>query len=98
MFLPKYYLNIDKKSPYYKKLFLDYLPGDTLDTFLAFNKHTVSIYTKIYFFIQILQALRFVGNHGIVHLDVKENNIIVLKNMVCKLIDFGESYHYKVCG
>ena len=46
---------------------------------------------------QILQALRFVGNYGIVHLDVKETNIIVLKRMVCKLIDFGESYHYKVC-
>jgi hypothetical protein len=37
MFLPKYYLNIDKEGPYYKKLFLDYLPGDTLDAFLAFN-------------------------------------------------------------
>lgn len=68
---------------------MDYLPGDTLDQFFTLNFYTISIYTKIYLIMQVLQALRFVNNYGIVHLDVKETNIILLKRMICKLIDFG---------
>ncbi len=52
----------------------------------------------MYLILQILQSLRFISGFGVVHLDVKENNIMVLKKLICKLIDFGESYHYKVYG
>lgn len=54
----------------------------------------MSISTKYYILVQILQGLRFVNQLGIVHLDVKELNVVVLRNTICKLIDFGESYHF----
>ncbi|KAM4561422.1 serine/threonine-protein kinase pim-2-like [Fundulus diaphanus] len=42
------------------------------------------------FFRQVVQALRFVHQHGIVHRDVKDENIVVnTETMEVKLIDFG---------
>ena len=57
---------------------------------------TMSLFSKHYILVQILQGLRFVNQLGIVHLDVKELNVLVLKNIICKLIDFGESYHFAI--
>jgi serine/threonine protein kinase len=31
-------------------------------------------------------------------LDCKPSNILLYKNMLIKLIDFGESFHEEVCG
>jgi serine/threonine protein kinase len=76
---------------------MDYLPGDTLDNFLAYNSRTISALTKFYILLQILQTLRFLSSNGVVHLDIKEKNIIIMKNIVSKIFDFGESYQYKVC-
>lgn len=56
------------------------------------------MYTKVYLSLQILQGLRFINSFGVVHLDIKEANIIILRRMICKLVDFGESFNYKVCG
>lgn len=39
--------------------------------------------------LQVVQALRFISQFGIAHLDVKEANIIVMKNLICKVVDFG---------
>lgn len=75
---------------------MDYLPGETLDKFISLNSCTISTPTKLWLIFQVTQALRFISQFGIVHLDVKEANVIVMKKMICKLIDFGESYHFKV--
>jgi serine/threonine protein kinase len=39
----------------------------------------------------ILQALEYCHNHGVVHRDLKKSNILITKNGA-KLFDFGLSY------
>ncbi|KAM4597230.1 serine/threonine-protein kinase pim-2-like [Fundulus diaphanus] len=49
-----------------------------------------SLLRPLRFFRQVVQALRFVHQHGIVHRDVKDENIVVnTETMEVKLIDFG---------
>lgn len=43
---------------------------------------------------QVADALAFIHSHQIAHLDVKPGNILIDKNGVAKLIDFGTSKHY----
>ena len=46
--------------------------------------------------INVMEALRFIGKHNIVHMDLSMKNILVYNNLMTKLIDFGESYHKDV--
>lgn len=62
------------------------------------HSETISLCTRLYLLGQVLQGLRFINQYGVVHLDVKETNVIVMRRLVCKLVDFGEAYHNKVCG
>lgn len=69
-------------------IFLEYVPGGSIASLLKkfgkFNEGLVKIYVK-----QILQGLRFLHQHGIMHRDVKGGNILVDNKSVCKLADFG---------
>ena len=42
---------------------------------------------------QILQGLAFLHSQGLVHRDIKPNNILVSKDGCCKLADFGTTRH-----
>ena len=46
-------------------------------------------------FTQIIRSIMYLFNAGIVHGDIKDENIVVDKNDNVKLIDFGSSYYYK---
>ncbi len=42
------------------------------------------------FFRQIVEALRFIHAHGVVHRDIKDENIVVdTRTLEVKIIDFG---------
>lgn len=77
---------------------VDYLNHPTLAEYIAKNKETMSYQTKIYLAYIIAQGLRYLQEYQIAHLDLKPANIMVCKQLMVKLIDFGESYHPEVKG
>ena len=72
---------------------MEYLPGDNLFKYISLKKHynfTEKDMSETIFI--LLKALLFCHNHGIIHRDVKPENILFEKNndySTLKLIDFG---------
>ena len=76
---------------------MELIAGDELDTFIE-KQLTLSLWSKVYVLLNILQGLRHLVSQKIVHLDLKPSNIIVSRNYITKIIDFGEAYHHNVCS
>ena len=58
------------------------------------NKYSINTIIKIMF--QLFQALKFIHNYGIIHSDVKPENVMINESdFKVKLIDFG-SYQYNI--
>lgn len=98
IFTPKYYVPLNRPNPFSNCLLMDHIPSLTLTQFLKAYHLTLSLQTKLWFMFSIVQALRFIREFKIVHLDLKPSNILMFHHWAIKLIDFGESYHPEVCG
>lgn len=72
--------------------------SDTLSNFLNKKRETISLNSKLYVLINLLQALRLIKDYGVVHMDLSPSNVLVNSNYIAQLIDFGQSYHVKICG
>ena len=48
--------------------------------------------TKLRILVHISNALRFLDQREITHIDLSPNNIIVISECMIKIIDFGEAY------
>ncbi|OHT09037.1 hypothetical protein TRFO_22194 [Tritrichomonas foetus] len=70
---------------------MEYLPGGDLYSLLqecgSLDEHTSKIYT-----FQIATALAYLHSHGIIHRDIKPDNILISADGTLKLTDFGLSY------
>lgn len=97
IFLPKYYIAINKDCFFSEAVVMDFIPFKNLKEYLRSNNNTISMLTKLYLIFSITQSLRYIRDYRIVHLDLKPNNIMIYCNLLIKLIDFGESYHPEVC-
>jgi serine/threonine-protein kinase len=64
-----------------------YYDGETLKEKVASNQLSASSVTEIA--IQIAQGLAKAHEHGIVHRDLKPENMIITKEGVAKIVDFG---------
>jgi serine/threonine protein kinase/Tfp pilus assembly protein PilF len=71
----------------YKFIVMQYIEGETLDSLL--RRGAVDLNETIKFALQIISALAAAHSHGIIHRDVKPQNIIVMPTGRIKVLDFG---------
>ncbi|MCD6413227.1 MAG: serine/threonine protein kinase [Elusimicrobia bacterium] len=78
----------EKSFPYQV---MEYVEGPTLSEFI--EKHRwLTIPSAIRIIIQILDAVDYIHSKGVIHQDLKPENIVLLKNGRIKIIDFGLAY------
>jgi serine/threonine protein kinase/cytochrome c-type biogenesis protein CcmH/NrfG len=73
-------------SPY---LVMEYVEGDSIDEYC--QREQLSIKKRLNLIIQVGAAIQFAHRNQIIHCDIKPSNIIVNRDGVPKLVDFGIS-------
>ena len=68
-------------------IIMEYLPGGTLDAHL--RRNMVNIDEGITIIVQLLSALKEVHGHGLLHRDIKPQNVLFSERHEIKLSDFG---------
>lgn len=73
---------------------MDYI-GDFLNLgqFNEIHKNSFFLHSKMHIFIHLANSLKFLEELEVTHMDLSVNNVIVTKEYMIKLIDFGEAYH-----
>lgn len=67
---------------------MEYIDGITLKQYIERKQH-LDEREAVYFTVQILRALQHAHSKGIVHRDIKPQNIMLLKDGTIKVTDFG---------
>jgi serine/threonine protein kinase len=86
--LIKYYSNF--KDDYYIYLLFEYCESELWS--LCKNFGLTSIEQIKYYFIQIIKGIQYLHSLNFVYRDIKPENILIDKNNVIKIIDFGSCY------
>ena len=68
---------------------MEYCPADTLEDFCKMHPEREQEAQKWKIFRQILEALNYLQNRGIIHRDIKPQNVFLDENNNVKLGDFG---------
>ncbi len=66
---------------------MEFLDGETLEE--KIRKKEINMYNLKSYLIQLLDALQYAHEHGVIHRDIKPSNIIILKDGRVKITDFG---------
>lgn len=74
-----------------KEICAEYCSYKSLDRYKDSYKQTTSLLTKIFILCHAIQGLRFIRAQGIIHCDIKPGNILLARNLISKICDFGDS-------
>lgn len=69
-------------------IIMEYIDGETLKEYIT-KEDKVSWKDTIHFVVQILRALQHAHDKGVVHRDIKPQNIMVFNDGTVKVMDFG---------
>ena len=67
---------------------MEYIDGITLKEYIS-QQGVIDWREAIYYITQVLKALRHAHEHGVVHRDIKPQNIMLLSDGTIKVTDFG---------
>ena len=96
-YILKYYVSNQRNFEYKNSLLIDFLPNSQpLSNYIEIFKETLSLNSKAFLIVNIINSLRFLNDYQIVHMDLNLNNFLVFRDYLTKLIDFGEAYNSKV--
>lgn len=88
IYLPKYYHTVQQQMSQRKAVLCDYLPGPTLHEKMIIQRATFFAGSRLALAWHIANALCFLENCEIAHLDLSPSNIIVFRE-IPRIIDFG---------
>ena len=87
----KTYKNIENEKNYY--LIMEYCDGGELFNYIV-DKEKLDEDEASMFFYQLINALEYIHSLGIAHRDLKPENLLLVKNKLIKIIDFGLSNYF----
>ena len=70
-------------------ILMEYIDGESINEWIENCSMGLINATSNDIFIQLIDAFDYLQQHGIIHRDIREGNILIDKNDVVKVIDFG---------
>jgi eukaryotic-like serine/threonine-protein kinase len=70
-------------------IIMEYVDGDTISERIAAYRAPLPLSETVHVFEKVCEAIDYVHRHGIIHRDIKSNNIKISSEGKVKLLDFG---------